>query len=106
MIPVHIFVCNLVQPLLFFHPPDPLPADGLLLARPATKHALVRQLRDYFHQVCPSLGLSTRIVPHQLGHTYATQMIRSAVGFPALITLLGHASPDMTMRYIDLALTD
>ena len=83
-----------------------MPADGLLLARPATKHALVRQLRDYLHQVCHSLGLSTRLVPHQLRHTYATQMIRSGVGFPALMTLLGHASPDMTMRYVDVALTD
>src|SRR6266481_1090211 len=33
-------------------------------------------------------------------------MIRSGVGFPALMTLLGHASPDMTMRYVDVALTD
>jgi hypothetical protein len=72
----------------------------------ATKHALVRQLRDYLHQVCHSLGLSTRLVPHQLRHTYATQMIRSGVGFPALMTLLGHTSPDMTMRYVDVALTD
>jgi hypothetical protein len=72
----------------------------------ATKHALVRQLRDYLHQVCHSLGLSTRLVPHQLRHTYATQMIRSGVGFPAVMTLLGHTSPDMTMRYVDVALTD
>jgi hypothetical protein len=83
-----------------------LPADGLLLARPATKDALVRQLRDYLHQVCHSLGLSTRLMPHQLRPTYATQMIRSGVGFPALMTLLGHTSPDMTMRYVDVALTD
>jgi hypothetical protein len=33
-------------------------------------------------------------------------MIRSGVGFPALMTLLGHTSPDMTMRYVDGALTD
>jgi hypothetical protein len=33
-------------------------------------------------------------------------MIRSGVGFPALMTLLGHTSPDMTMRYVDVALTD
>src|SRR6266851_946027 len=39
-------------------------------------------------------------------HTYATQMIRSGVSFPALMTLLGHTSPDMTMRYVDVALTD
>jgi integrase len=105
MVPVDRFVCELVQRLRFFRSLDPLPADGLLLARPSSKQALVRQLRDYLHQVCHWLGLS-RLVPHQLRHTYATQMIRSGVGFPALMTLLGHTSPDMTMRYVDVALTD
>jgi hypothetical protein len=66
----------------------------------------VRQLRDYLHQVCHSLGLPARLVPHQLRHTYATEMIRSGVGFPALMTLLGHTSADMTMRYVNVALTD
>src|SRR6266404_3558650 len=106
MVPVDPFVCALVRRLQFFRSLDPLPADGRLLARPRTKEALVRQLRDYLHQVCHALGLSTRIVPHQLRHTYATQMIRSGVSFPALMTLLGHTSPDMTMRYVDVALTD
>ena len=81
-------------------------ADGRLLARPCSKEALVRQLRDYLHQVCHSLRLSTRIVPHQLRHTYATEMLRAGVGFPALMKLLGHTSPEMTMRYVDVALTD
>src|SRR5713226_1501493 len=106
MVPVDSFVGTLVHRLRFFRSLDPLPADGFLLARPSTKPALVRQLRDYLHQVCHSLGLSTRLVPHQLRHTYATQMIRSGVSFPALMTLLGHTSPDMTMRYVDVALTD
>jgi site-specific recombinase XerD len=106
MVPVDAFVCQLVQRLRFFRSLDPLPADGRLLARPGSKEALVRQLRDYLHQVCHSLGLSTRIVPHQLRHTYATEMLRAGVGFPALMKLLGHADPDMTMRYVDVALTD
>jgi site-specific recombinase XerD len=106
MVPVDSFASEVVQRLAFFRPLDPLPADGRLLARPRTKDALVRQLRDYLHQVCHSLGLSTRIVPHQLRHTYATEMLRAGVGFPVLMKLLGHTSPEMTMRYVDVALTD
>jgi integrase len=106
LVPVDPFVCELVQRLRFFRSLDPLPADGWLLARPRTKQALVRQLRDYFHQVCHSLSLSTRIVPHQCRHTYATEMLRAGVSFPALMKLLGHTSPEMTMRYLDVALTD
>ena len=106
MVPVDSFVCELVQRLRFFRSLDPLPSDGWLLARSRTKEALVRQLRDYWHQVCHSLDLSTRVVPHQMRHSYASEMLRSGVGFPAVMKLLGHTSPEMTMRYIDVALSD
>ncbi|HEY6372271.1 MAG TPA: tyrosine-type recombinase/integrase [Candidatus Sulfotelmatobacter sp.] len=106
MVPVDSFVCELVQRLRFFRSLDPLFADGRLLARPRTKEALVRQLRDYLHQVCHALGLPTRIVPHQFRHTYASEMLRAGVSFPAVMKLLGHTSPEMTMRYLDVVLTD
>src|SRR5437867_5527178 len=106
MVPVDPFVCEFVQRLRFFRSLDPLPVDGRLLARPRSKEALVRQLRDYLHQVCHALGLPTRIVPHQFRHSYASEMLRAGVGFPVLMKLLGHTSPEMTMRYLDVALTD
>jgi len=106
MVPVDAAVCELVQRLRFFRSFDPLPADGRLLARPARKEALLHQLRDYLHQVCHSLNLSTRIVPHQLRHSYATEMLRAGVGFASVMKLLGHTDPGMTMRYVDVALTD
>jgi integrase len=106
MVPVDSFVCELVQRLRFFRSLDALPADGRLLARPNTKAALLRQFRDYLHQVCHALGLSTRIVPHQLRHTYASEMLRAGVGFPAVMKLLGHTSPEMTMLYLEVTLND
>ncbi len=106
MVPVDSFVRELVQRLRFFRSLDPLPADGRLLARPGAKDTLLHNLRDYLRQVCHSLGLSTRVVPHQLRHTYATEMLRAGVTFPALMKLLGHTSPEMTMQYLDVALTD
>ena len=39
-------------------------------------------------------------------HTYATEMLRAGVTFPALMKLLGHTSADMTMQYLDVALHD
>jgi integrase-like protein len=44
------------------------------------------------------------IVPHQFRHTYATEMLRAGVSFLAVMKLLGHTSPEMTMRYLDVAL--
>src|SRR5271166_4383841 len=106
MVPVDSFVCELVRRLRFFRSLDPLPADGRLFARPGAKDTLLRQLRDYLHQVCHSLGLSTRIVPHQFRHTYASEMLRAGVGFPALMKLLGHTSPEMTLCYVEVASAD
>jgi len=106
MVPVDSFVCGLVQRLRFFRSFDPLPADGRLLARPSTREALIRQLRRYLHAVCAEEGIAKRIVPHQLRHTYASEMLRSGVEFLSVMKLLGHASPEMTMLYLDIALTD
>ena len=64
MVPVDPFVCEFVHRLRFFRSLDPLPIDGRLLARSGAKNTLLRHFRDYLHQVCHSLGLSTRIVPH------------------------------------------
>ena len=106
MVPLDAFGRDLVHRLRFFRSLDPLPADGRLLARPGSKVAILVQLRDYLHLLCHSLGLPTDIVPHQFRHTYATEMLRSGVSFPILMKLLGHVDPAMTMRYVDIALTD
>ena len=106
LVPVDPFVCKLVQRLRWFRSLEPLPNDGFLLPRPRSKEALVRQLRDYLHRVCHEIGLSTRIVPHQFRHTYGSEMLRAGVSLPALMNLLGHVDPDMTMRYLEVTLTD
>jgi integrase len=106
MVPVDAFVCELVQRLRFFRSFDPLPADGRLLARPSGKQTLIKQLRPYLHHVSAAVGISTRIVPHQLRHTYASEMVRVGVSLPALMKMLGHTNPEMTMRYIDVTGND
>ena len=97
---------NSFNVFVFFRSLDSAPADGLLLPRPRSKEALVRQLREYLHEVCFSVNLPVGIVPHQLRHTYATEMLRSGVSFPGVMKLLGHNSSDMTMKYLDIALPD
>jgi integrase len=106
MVPVDAFVCQLVQRLRFFRSFHPEPADGRLLARSSTREALIRKLRRYLHAVCAEAGIGKRIVPHQLRHTYASEMLRSGVEFVSIMKLLGHASPEMTMLYLDVTLPD
>ena len=92
-----------VQRLRFFRSFDPLPPDGRLLARLRGKQTLVKQLRPYLYDVSAAVGISTRIVPHQLRHTYASEMVRAGVSLPALMTLLGHVKAEMTMKYVLVA---
>jgi site-specific recombinase XerD len=106
MIPVDSFVCELVQRLRFFRSFDPLPADGRLLARHKGKQTLIKQLRPYLSDAAAAVGISKRIVPHQLRHTYATEMVRAGVSLPALMTLLGHVKAEMTMKYVHVAGND
>jgi len=102
MVPVDSFVCELVQRLRFFRSFDPLPADGRLLARHKGKPTLIKQLRPYLSDAAAAVGISRHIVPHQLRHTYATEMVRAGVSLPALMTLLGHVKAEMSMKYVQV----
>jgi integrase len=106
MVPVDAFVRDLVHRLRFFRSLDPLPYNGRLLAWHGSRVSLLARLRDYLHLACHSAGLPTGIVPHQLRHTYGTEMLRAGVGLAAVMKLLGHTDPGMTMRYVDVTLTD
>ena len=106
MVPVDAFVRDLVHRLRFFRSLDPLPGDGRLLAWTGTKESFLARLREYLHMVCYSVTLPTDIVPHQMRHTYGTEMLRAGVGFATVMKLLGHTDPGMTMRYVDVTLTD
>jgi integrase len=106
LVPVDAFTRDLVHRLRFFRSLDPSPRDGHLLARPASRAMLIRQLRAYLHDASEAARTPGNIVPHQLRHTYASEMLRCGFDLPALMKLLGHTSPRMTMVYLDIALTD
>ena len=48
-------------------------------------------------------GRPLHITPHQLRHTYATSLVNAGMSLQALMALLGHVSPQMTLRYAALA---
>jgi integrase len=43
------------------------------------------------------------VTPHQLRHTYATTLANAGMSLQALMALLGHVTPEMTIRYATLA---
>jgi integrase len=48
-------------------------------------------------------GQPLRVTPHQLRHTFGTELINGGIGLPALMALMGHVTPEMTLRYAKLA---
>ena len=48
-------------------------------------------------------GAPLRVTPHQLRHTYGTALVNGGISLPALMALLGHVTPEMTLRYAKLA---
>jgi integrase len=48
-------------------------------------------------------GQLLHVTLHQLRHTYGTSLINGGMGLPALMALMGHVTPEMTLRYAKLA---
>ena len=48
-------------------------------------------------------GAPLHVTPHQLRHTYATSLVNAGMSLQALMALLGHVTPEMTLRYATLA---
>jgi integrase len=104
-VPVDSVVCGLVDRLRSLRSPDPT-TGRLLLARPRGRTVLVRKIRSTFRDAVAAVGINARLVPHQLRHTYGTEMLRAGVSFAAVIKLLGHKSPHMTLEYLEITQQD
>ncbi len=105
-VPVDSMVCQLVERIRSLRPPAALKAGRLLLQRPRGRCVLIRKLRAALQEVVSAVGISVRIVPHQFRHTYGTEMLRAGVSFAAVIKLLGHKSPHMTLEYLQITQQD
>ena len=105
-VPVDSMVCQLVERIRSLRPPTAPKAGRLLLPRPRGRCVLIRKLRAALQEVVSAVGILVRIVPHQFRHTYGTEMLRAGVSFAAVIKLLGHKSPHMTLEYLEITQQD
>lgn len=47
-------------------------------------------------------GVPLRVTPHRLRHTFATELANAGMSLQGLMALLGHVTPEMTLRYAAL----
>jgi Zn-dependent protease len=104
LVSVDGFVCRLVDRLRALRPQDA--SDTFLIGRRRARETLIRGLRATLRETAAAVGITTRIVPHQFRHTYATEMLMAGVTFAGLMQLLGHNSPEMTLVYLKLTQPD
>ena len=88
-------------------PPARLPiSEDKLLPRYGGHYALYQTLRPALAKAAQRAGCSGPVTPHQLRHTFASEMVRLGVSLPALMQLLGHKDIRMTLRYVQVTQLD
>lgn len=75
-----------------------MPRDSILRGATSTLAA-----QDCRHRPVTRGLTPLHVVSHQLRHTYATSLVNAGMSLQALMALLGHRSPEMTIRYARLA---
>ncbi|ETZ38826.1 phage integrase family protein [Mycobacterium intracellulare MIN_061107_1834] len=94
------------------HRPLPHPRTGVLTDFLFTRHGRrlgYTRLRNGLLTAAESAGLHRpdggvlMVTPHQLRHTWATELANAGMSLQALMSLLGHVTPQMTIRYATLA---
>jgi len=89
------------------HPDTGKPTRFLLRGRSRRRAPTCHTtIRKYLRQAARAAGINERVTPHQLRHTYATEMARAGMSLPVLKEILGHRTIRMTMRYVQVTQCD
>ncbi len=89
------------------HPRDGHPAEFVFMER--GRRPTEWRLRKGLDRAAATAGLTRadgapmHVTPHQLRHTFGTSLINAGMSLPALMALMGHVTPEMTLRYAKLA---
>lgn len=63
-------------------------------------HATDKRVSTALREAADKLGITQRVNPHALRHTYASSQLKNGVPLPVIQEALGHASVETTMLYL------
>lgn len=63
-------------------------------------------VRSFLKESCLRAGITKRVTPHSLRHSYATHMLENGIDIRYIQELLGHSRPETTMIYTHVAQKD
>lgn len=82
------------------HPRTQRPVDSLWVIN--GRRMGTGRLRHNLDLAAANAGIG-HVHPHQLRHTYATTLLNGGMSLEALMAVLGHVTPEMTLRYANLS---
>jgi site-specific recombinase XerD len=75
----------------------------LFPGREAGRHATTRQFSRLFEETVAAAGITKRVTPHSLRHSFATHLLERGTDIRHIQALLGHDKLDTTARYTRVA---
>jgi integrase len=106
-IPVDDPTRGIFESILARRPSVPRISDpGFLLLQESGRPPSYLSLRNELIVAAREAGCTVQPTPHQMRHTFATEMLRAGASLPAVKVLLGHQSLEMTMRYVQVSQID
>lgn len=73
---------------------------------PGNKPYSASSVRKFLSVYAKDAGITIKVSPHVLRHSYATHLLENGVGLRHIQELLGHAKPETTMIYTHVARKD
>ena len=77
--------------------------DGCFPARTPIRPISTRQLSRVVEEAARAAGITKRVSPHTLRHSFATHLLEDGVAIRVIQVLLGHAKLDNTALYTKVA---
>lgn len=97
-----VVMAEIIKPLLYNYLSTYRPSRYFIEGRAGEKYS-DSSIRAFLKVSCKAAGITKKITPHTLRHSYATHMMENGVDLRYIQELLGHAKPETTMIYTHVA---